>query len=181
MSFRIRILRKIQFRNPILIEGLPGIGNVGKITLDYLIDSLNAEAFLEIYSNDFPNSVFVNESSLIDLPKITLHHKKVKDKDFIFLGGDVQPVDERGSYEFCEEVLRIFNKFNGKKIITLGGIGLPRIPNNPKVYATANSKEAMNILNDKRINKKIFGTVGPIIGVTGLLCGLAKEHGINAI
>lgn len=181
MTFKIKTLRKAQFKDPILIEGLPGIGNVGKITLDYLIDSLNAEAFLEIYSNSFPNSVFVNENNLIDIPKMTFYFKKFKNREFIFLGGDFQPVNERGSYELCEQILELFGKFNGKKIITLGGIGLPRIPNNPKIYATANSKTGMNIIEDKRINKKIFGTVGPIIGVTGLLAGLAIEHKIDAI
>ena len=181
MSFKIKILKKINFNNPILIEGLPGIGNVGKITLDYIVDSLNAQAFLEIYSHKFPNSVFVNEDNLIDLPRITFYYKKIKEKEFIFLGGDVQPVDEIGSYEFCHEVLKLFKKFNGKKIITLAGIGLPKIPNNPKVYATGNSKEIMKFFNDKRINNEIFGTVGPIIGVTGLLIGLAKEYEIDAI
>ena len=181
MNFKIKILKKIQLKNPILLEGLPGIGNVGKITLDYLVDSLNAKSFLEIYSNKFPNSVFVNENNLIDLPKITFYYKKFKNKEFIFLGGDVQPVDEAGSYEFCHEVLTLVKKFKCKKLITLGGIGLPRIPNNPKIYATGNSKEIMKYFNDKRINKKIFGTVGPIIGVTGLLIGLSIEYKIDAI
>ena len=83
MNFKIKTLKKIILKNPILIEGLPGIGNVGKITLDYLVDSLNAKPFLEIYSNRFPNSVFVNEYNLIDLPKITLYYKKIKGKEFI--------------------------------------------------------------------------------------------------
>lgn len=181
MTFKIKHLKKISFHSPILIEGLPGIGNVGKITLDYLVDSLKAEAFLEIYSNKFPNSVFVNEDNLIDLPKITFYFRKMKGNEFIFLGGDVQPVDETGSYEFCHEVLKLFKKFKGKNIITLAGIGLPKIPNNPKVYGTGNSKKIMKSFGDKDINKKIFGTVGPIIGVTGLLIGLAKEHNIDAI
>ena len=46
MSFKTKVLCKVNFRGPILIEGLPGIGNVGKISLDFLVDSLNAKPFL---------------------------------------------------------------------------------------------------------------------------------------
>ena len=32
--------KDFSIRNPVLIEGLPGIGNVGKIVVDFLIDQL---------------------------------------------------------------------------------------------------------------------------------------------
>jgi len=32
--------KPLKLKNPILIEGLPGIGNVGKIAIDYIIDNL---------------------------------------------------------------------------------------------------------------------------------------------
>ena len=78
MSFNIKSLKKINMKNPILIEGLPGIGNVGKVAVDFMIESLSADRIMEIQSNSFPNSVFVNEENLIDLPKIELYHKKIK-------------------------------------------------------------------------------------------------------
>src|SRR3989338_11402092 len=114
MSFNIKSIKKINMKNPILIEGLPGIGNVGKVAVDFMIESLSADRIIEIQSNSFPNSVFVNEENLIDLPKIELYHKKIKGKDFLFLAGDVQPFDESSCYEFCEEVLNVFEKFNGR-------------------------------------------------------------------
>jgi len=43
------------------------------------------------------------------------------------LAGDIQPTDEVASYEFTDKILDIFEKFNGKEIITLGGIGLATI------------------------------------------------------
>jgi|SRR3989344_1095905 len=181
MSFEIKTLSKISLKDPILIEGLPGIGNVGKISLDFLVDSLNAKPFLEIYSDYFPNSVFVNEKNLVDIPKITLYNKRVKNRDFIFLTGDVQPVDEYGCYQFCHEVLNLFKKFKGSTIITLGGIGLNKIPENPKLYITGNSMNALKEFNEKNLNRKIFGTVGPIMGVTGLLVGLSTNRKINAV
>lgn len=181
MSFEIKELAKIKVKNPVLIEGLPGIGNVGKIAVDFMIDSLKAKKFIEVYSSSFPNSVFINENNLITLPKISLHYKKVKNKDLIFLAGDVQPIDERSCYEFCEIVLNIFKKFKGSEIITLGGIGLPKIPKDPRIFCTANNNNIIKKYKTKELNEKIFGTVGPIMGVTGLLVGLAEKYKIQSI
>jgi len=181
MSFEIKELAKIKAKNPILIEGLPGIGNVGKVAIDFMIDSLNAKKFLEIYSSSFPNSVFINEDNLITLPKISLYYKKTKNKDLIFLAGDIQPIDERSCYEFCEIILNIFKKHKGKEIITLGGIGLPKIPKEPRIFCTANNKNIIKKYKTKELNEKIFGTVGPIMGVTGLLVGLAEKYKIQSI
>lgn len=179
--FKIVQLSKPQLKNPILIEGLPGIGNVGKICIDFMIDNIQAKKFLEIYSNYFPSSVFVNEDNLIDLPKMELFYKKSRNHDLILVSGDVQPVEETGCYELCNKILDIYEKFKGKEIITLGGIGLSKIPQEPKVYCTANNKKIIKKYKIKGLNTKIFGVVGPIIGVTGLVLGLAKQRKIPAI
>ena len=42
---------------PILIEGLPGVGNVGKIAADFLAEKLNAKRFATVYSDSFPPQV----------------------------------------------------------------------------------------------------------------------------
>ena len=118
--FKIKKLEKPKLNNTILIEGLPGMGNVGKIAVDFMIESIKAKKFIEIKSNSFPNSVFVNEQNLIELPKIELFYKNVKNQSFVFLGGDVQPMDENGCYNFCEEILNLFEEMDGKEVITIG-------------------------------------------------------------
>ncbi|MBU1203814.1 MAG: PAC2 family protein [Nanoarchaeota archaeon] len=179
--FRIKEFAKPKLKNVVVVEGLPGIGSVGKIAVDFMIESLDAEKLLEICSDGFPNSVFVNEENLVDMPKVELFYKKFKHEDFIFVTGDVQPVDERACYEFCNLILDIFEKYGGKEIVTLGGIGLPKILKIPKVYCSGNDKSIIKRYAHKKMNRKIFGTVGPIIGVTGLLVGLAGERDIPAI
>jgi len=181
MKFNIKEFKKPKLNSPILVEGLPGIGNVGKIAVDFVIDSLNAEKILEITSPNFPHSVFVNEENLIDLPKIELYYKKGKKNDLLFLSGDIQPLDEESCYMFCETILDIFQKFKGKEIVALGGIGLPRVPEKPKVYCTANEKSIIKKYKTKGLNNQIFGVVGPIIGVSGLLVGLASNRKIPGI
>jgi len=180
MRFQVKQLSKPELNNPVLIEGLPGIGNVGKICADFLVDTLKAKKFIEITSSSFPSSVFVNEFNLVDLPKIELYYKKGK-RDFIFVNGDVQPLNEEACYEFCELILDIFSKFKGKEIITLGGIGMNKIPKIPLVYCSANNENIVKKYKTSNLNPKIFGVVGPIMGVTGLLVGLAEKRNISAI
>jgi|TARA_Y100000310_G_scaffold341852_1_gene442460 hypothetical protein len=175
--------KKPKLNRPILIEGLPGIGNVGKVAVDFLIDELKAKKMYEITSHTFPHSVFVNEDNLVELPKIDVFYKKFdgKKQDLILLGGDVQPIDEVSSYEFSEKVLDITEQFKGKEVITLGGIGLTDVPKKPKVYCTGNMKKIIQKYKNGMVNDQLYGVVGPIVGVSGLLIGLAKRRKIDAI
>jgi len=173
-----------KLKRPILIEGLPGIGNVGKVAVDFIIDELEAKKLYDIFSYTFPHSVFVNEKNLVSLPQISLYYKQFKDKrnDLLLLAGDIQPTDEVASYEFTDKILDIFEKLNGKEIITLGGIGLATVPKKPKVYCTGNSKDIIKkYKNGTKLDNKLYGVVGPIIGVSGLLLGMAERRNIKAI
>ncbi len=181
MSYKINAIEKINPKSCVLIEGLPGIGNVGKIAVDFIIDSLKAKKVYEVNSNKFPHAVFVNERNLIELPSIEIYHKKVKNQDLLLLSGDIQPIDEQSCHEFCHELLDLVESLGCQEIITLGGIGLHKIPKTPKVYCTANNPKIIKEYKSKTLNKNIHGVVGPIIGVTGLLVGLAKKRSIPSI
>jgi hypothetical protein len=114
------------------------------------------------------------------MPKIQLYY--AKKYDIMILAGDTQPIDEYSTYSFCDALLDYFEKNKGKEIITLGGIGLANVPKTPKVYCTGNDKEIIKRYSkDTIMNKDIYGVVGPIIGVSGLLLGLAKRRKIKAI
>jgi len=181
MSYKILPIKGIKSENSTLIEGLPGIGNVGKIAVDFIIESLKAKKVYEVHSNKFPHAVFINEDNLVELPSIEIYHKKVNNHDLLFLSGDIQPIDETACHEFCHELLNLIEKLGCKEVITLGGIGLNKIPKDPKVYCTANTKEILKRYKSKSLKKNIHGIVGPIIGVSGLLVGLAKRKNIPAI
>jgi proteasome assembly chaperone (PAC2) family protein len=122
MDWEINEVGKIpKLRDSILIEGLPGIGNVGKLAVDFLIEELKAKKIYEFFSYSMPHSVFVNEDNLVDLPKIELYLATVKGQPILLLSGDTQPIDEVSSYVFTEKVLNIANELGTKEIITIGG------------------------------------------------------------
>ncbi len=185
-EWEIMQYKKISINKPILIAGMPGIGNVGKISMDVVIEEIKAELFMKFFSYDLPNSVFVNENNLVDLPKIEMYYKKINNQDFLFLTGDVQPSEEKASYELSELIIDFAKQNNISFIMTLGGIGLAQIPEVPKVYMTGNSKEFIDKISKEFQNKKlavetkIYGIVGPIMGLSGILLGMAKKDKINA-
>jgi hypothetical protein len=182
-SWKIETLKKIpKLNKPILLEGLPGIGNVGKVCVDFIIEELNAAPIYNLFSYTFPHSVFVKENNLVELPSIKIYHKKRKNRDLLLLAGDVQPIDEVSSYEFTEKIVDIVDVLRCKEIITLGGIGLQEIPKKPKVYCTGNSKSLIRkYKKDINVNEKLYGVVGPIVGISGLLVGMAEKKKIEAI
>jgi len=182
-TWKISSLHKIpKLTNPVLIEGLPGIGNVGKIAVDFIIQELNGVKAINYFSYSFPHSVFITEENLVELPVINIYYIKWKKNDILLLAGDIQPIDETSSYEFTDKILDLAQTHGVKEIITLGGIGLQSVPKNPKVYCTANSKDI--IATYKKLSELVtdlYGKVGPIVGVSGILLGLAKERNIQGI
>ncbi len=177
--------KKPKLKNPVFIEGLPGIGNVGKLAIDFLIEEIKAMKIAEFTSCTFPDSVFINEENLVELPTIEVYCKKFKNKkkDLLLLAGDVQPIDEQSCYEFSHKVLDIAAEFECSEIITLGGIAMKTEPKKPTVFCTGNNKELINAYKKsiKNINNQLYGVVGPIIGVSGVLLGLAGRKDIKAV
>ena len=53
----IKEVTEIELKNPILVEGLPGLGMVGRITTRYLAKQLKAKKLAKLYSPHFPLSL----------------------------------------------------------------------------------------------------------------------------
>jgi len=174
--------KKPKLKDPILIEGLPGIGNVGKLAVEHLIEITGAKKFAELYSKDFPPQVFINADGTIKLVNnefFYLKAKKKNQKDLILLTGDYQGLSSQGQYELVETILDLIENLGVHQMYTLGGYGLGHEIKTPKVlFATT----------DKHLVKKMksFGAVfkknepgGGIIGASGLLLGLGKLRGFE--
>lgn len=165
---------------PVLIEGLPGIGNVARLTVDYLIDKLKAVKFMELYSDVFPNSVTVTDESLIKMFNVEFMHARLGDRDLIFVAGDVQPTSDAESYALCKKIIELCREWKIKEVITLGGIGLPEVPEKVKVHAVLNN---INKFKEKLKESQVIldgnDTVKIIIGAAGLLLGIARLEGID--
>ena len=119
------------------------------------------------------------------MPKIEVYYKKGigKARDLLLLTGDLQPIDEESCYTFCEEVLKISQQFHCSEIITTGGIGLQHLPDKPRVFCTGNDAGLVKeyAVKELAVEKEIFGIVGPIVGVSGILLGVGRKRGVKGV
>ena len=167
--------------NPILIEGLPGIGNVGKMAVEYLIEKLRAKKFAEMYSDQFPYHVFINEDSTVDLPKNEFYFAKNKKHDLVLLTGDFQSMIPQGHYEISEAILEFVKKLGVCRMMTIGGFGVEGIPPKPKVVGAATDKELVEEFKNFGVVFESGERVGMIVGASGLLLGLGKLRGMQGV
>lgn len=177
-----KILKKPKLKNPILIEGLPGIGNVGKLAVEHLIDCIQATKFIELYSKDFPPQVFINTDGTISLVNNEFYYwkaKKANQRDLIILTGDYQGLSSNGQYELVDKILDIAEEYGVKELYTLGGYGLGHEISDPKVLcATTN----INLVKTMKKYGAIFKKNEPgggIVGASGLLLGLGRLRGFE--
>jgi len=173
-----RFLFKPTLENPVLVEGLPGFGNVGKLAARLLIEFTRAEVFAELYSPSLPDYVFVERDGICLPPRFEFSTATFGKTQFLILTGDAQPSREDvvAHYMLCDEILGFAEQFGCRFLATMGGLPTPRPAG--EVYVAATSAElAVEAMGKGAV---LYGA-GRIVGAAGLMLGLAKERGWNGV
>lgn len=180
-DFIVEIKEKPKIKEGILIEGLPGIGQVGEIAAKYLAEKLNAKKFATIYSYTFPPQVLIKKSGVIEpMMNEFFYHIKKSGEGIIIVTGNTQSATNRGQYKLCEQILDIASEFNLKRIFTLGGFGVGTMPGKPKVFGAATNEEYIKKLKELGVEVE-RSVVGSIVGASGLLLSLGKMRKIEGM
>ena len=176
----IKELKKVDLKNPVLIEGLPGLGLVGKIVIRYMVKQLKAERFAYLYSPHFPYFVLVSKKGSVRLLRGTFYFWKNNSgkNDLIFLTGDSQAQTIEGQYEISESILNFAKQYNVKTIVTLGGYRMES-KEKPKVIAASTNQDLLNKAIKAKASLSPLGS--PIVGTAGLILGLAHFKKIEAL
>jgi uncharacterized protein (TIGR00162 family) len=164
---------------PILIEGLPGIGQVGKLVAEYMIEEIGAELVAEIHSVHFPPQVLVDEQGIARLMnnEVYLFHGET---NLLFLVGDVQSATSEGHYRLAAAYLDIAERFGVRRIYTLGGYGVGHFVDEPRVFAAVNAEELKSEVLEAGGTFPGEGGMG-IVGTSGLLLGMGGSRGMEGI
>jgi uncharacterized protein (TIGR00162 family) len=179
MVCKVQFYQKPVLNDPVLIEGLPGIGFVANITALQLIKELNAKLFAQIQSSAFQDLAVTTGNDEIYFPTNQFYYYKGKDgeRDLIILYGNTQALTTIGQYELCGNILDISQELGCKYILTVGGLRKDEKIDKPDIYCTASDTETLQDALD--LGAKIMK--GHIFGVAGLLVGLSKLRNMKGL
>jgi len=169
----VQIYEKPALNDPILIEGLPGIGFVANIASLHLIQELKAKLFAEIRSSSFQDFAMTAGEGKARFPTNELYYHKGRDgqeRDLIILYGNTQALTTVGQYELCGKVLDIAKDLGCHYIVTLGGLRREEKIPASKLYCAASDAETLK----EAVNMGAEIIEGQIFGIAGLLVGLCK-------
>ena len=92
-------------RRPVFIEGLPGVGNIGKLAADLMSEQLGATRFARIYSDDLPPQVMIDDDCIAEAACNELWYADIGDRDIVCIcpgcSDELSAVDE-GAVDFIQ-------------------------------------------------------------------------------
>jgi len=173
-----RVLSKPAFEKPVLVEGLPGFGNVGRLAARLLIEFTRGEVFAELYSPSFPDFVNVEKDGVARPPHYEFSRAAFGKAEFLVLTGETQPAreDVKAHYMLCSEILDFAEQQGCRFLATMGGLPQPRPAGEVYVAATS-AKLAVETMEKGAV---LYGA-GRVAGAAGLMLGLAKERGWEGV
>lgn len=181
METTIKVFDKVKFRKPILIEGLPGIGNVGRVAASYLINELKMKKIAEIYSPHFLPLVILHNDSVAQMLKCEIYYYHGRENDILVLTGDTQSVSPEGHYDVVEKIVDFAKKCGVKEMITLGGFAESNVVEEPRVIGAVNRKELAKKYDKAGIDFRKDHNIGTIVGASGLLLGIGRLNDIDGL
>jgi hypothetical protein len=165
---------------PILIEGLPGVGHVGKLVADHIVDELGGILLTEILSLHFPPQTSIDRDGIMHLPKNELYWV-AGDPPLLLLTGDCQSTSAEGHYILTGHYLDLAAQYGVQRIYTLGGYGVGHLVEGPRVLCAADRPLLLQEAIDCGAVFSPDEPPGGIIGAAGLLVGLGSLRGMEGI
>ena len=163
----------IELEAPVLVEGLPGAGLVGKIAADHLIETLDMEYYGSFHCEGLPRvAVYEGDSSAVR-PPVRLYADEAT--DLLALQSDV-PVSPTQASEFANCVTAWIDS-NDVLPIYLSGLAEEK-DGSPELYGIATGN-AEPILDEVGIVPPRGG--GMVTGPTGALIHRATETDLDSV
>lgn len=180
--------KRFNMCKPVAVVGAPGLRSIGILVTDYLMKDCKPELFAELYSTHFPivyqtKPIYASHPSLPGVGGISIASGIAGFPSVQFYYHTAPPViftrgyhaNFHGQYDVAEKVLDFFEETQVTRIIVIAGYGWK----GKEVCCAATSQGVLEGLKQK--HRLEIGYEGPFYGFSGLVFGLAKRRGIEAL
>lgn len=150
------IVDKPRSENPVVVEGFPGVGLVGNIASQQIIDELNMKYLGAINSKHFPPVAMLLEGR-VSMP---VRVYESMEKEMIVVVSDI-PIHPNIAYIVSKSLVDWATSVNARQIVSIAG--MPVVGADPIVFGAATTKEGLEGIRDE---VEIF-QMGSISGIAG--------------
>jgi len=169
-----------ELQDPVLVEGLPGVGHVGKLAAEHLLEEFDGELVRRVYADFFPPQVSLDDESVANLTHAEIHAVDAGGQDVLVLTGDHQAQDTAGHYRLADAVLDVAEEFGVSRAFALGGVPTGELVEEYTVLGAMTDAAQRSTLEDAGVEFREDEPAGGIVGVSGLLLGLGARRGFEA-
>jgi len=163
----------LKSKNPLVIEGFPGIGLVGNITCQHIIEEFGMKYMGSIDSRYFP-PLAVLFNGIVYMP---VRIYEAAEKEIVVVISDI-PIHPSASYDISKVLVDWMQKINVRNIVSIAGIATTT--GERRVFGGSTSPELLEKIKDKT---EIF-QVGTISGISGSImteCYLRRLPAISLL
>ena len=163
-----------------ILEAVPGVGNVGKLVVDALIEKHPSRVIGWILHPDFPPHATIGDDGLIMPPRIEVSSIMLPDgSTIIVMTGTMQPLTAAGQFEVSESILELASKSQTTRLLVLAGLSSK--PEDRSIHVVCSDSAVRKSLEEDDIEVSKTQPEGGMIGITGMILSLAPILSVPAI
>ena len=169
----VEVHTEVELDDPLLVEGLPGIGLVGKIAADHLIETLDMTPHASVHCDGIPRvAVYGADDGAVRAP-VRIYADE--ESDLLVLQSDV-PVSPSGSQDFAACVTGWMAE---RDVTPIFQSGRPTDNNTDPSLVGISTGEGAALLDDADIDRP--SEDGAVQGPTGAMVYEAGRSGLDGV
>ena len=170
----VDVVTAVELDSPTMVEGLPGVGLVGKIAADHLVGTFDMTHYANVHCSAIPPVAVYQENDNGLLPPVRLYADA--ERDLLVLQSDV-PISPAAAQEFADCLGDWFGD-DGVFPIYLSGIAREKEEAVPVMYGVGTGS-GQSRLDEADIDRP--SETGLVSGPTGALLNDAVARGGDAV
>lgn len=159
-------------KNDLMLHAVPGVGNVGKLVTDSLVNTHDSTLVARILHPDLPPHATLNEDGILTPPSLDIHSVSLPSgTNILTLSSNFQPLTPSGQYEVASSLLECCKEGKVGRLLILAGLSAE--PGNEAVHVVCASEDDAKHITGIGVEVSREHPSAGIIGMTGMVSSLA--------